>query len=61
MRGKDRERCVHLVGERRLDDVWRRAGQMLGAHWASVERVADALTDKGRLSGDEVRELVRAV
>ena len=52
---------VEFVGERGVKTAQIRAGRLLHEHWNAVERVAEALVAKLRLTGEEVRQLVRHV
>lgn len=48
-------RAAGLDLRRAQDD----AADLVQRHWASVVAVADALAERGRLSGDDIRRLVR--
>lgn len=55
----DTKLVLDAAAERGLpDDIgWDLAGELLDAHWTAVMRVADALANDRRLSGDEIARI----
>ena len=64
--GDDRERLAKLAStlgrerpvDRFFEAYWEEARRLLSQNWSSVERVAAALLEHGKLNGDRVDVLV---
>jgi ATP-dependent Zn protease len=41
-----------------MDELWRDTLRLVRLNWRAVQRVADALLDRGTLQGDEVRAII---
>lgn len=56
----DFARAVALVGSDRVARLVAEADALMVARWCQVSEVARAMIDRGRLSGDEIRDILIA-
>ena len=51
--------AVKIVGLEGMPALWDECAEILDLHWGKILAIADALTERGKLSGNEVDEIWR--